>query len=330
MPKRQLRVLLCHSSLDKAAVRDLYDRLKADGFAPWLEEEELLPGQDWRQEIPAAISACDIVIVCLSQKSAFSDGYLDREVREVLYVADEKPAGTIWVIPARLDEVEVPKRLSQWRWPNVSQEGGYQSLVRALNVHASAMGITDATDEVRAPVEAPEPDATDEVRAPVEPPEPVATDEARVQVKAPEPDATDEVRAPVEAPEPVAADEVRAPVEAPEPVAADEVRAPVEAPEPDATDEVRAPVEAPEPVAAAEVRAPVETPEPVAAVEARVPVKAPEPVTTDEVRAPAEAPEPVVGWAGGARNKDSSRPAPTGRFKAAAAPETENCRSTAP
>ena len=232
MPKRQLRVLLCHSSLDKAAVRDLYDRLKADGFAPWLEEEELLPGQDWRQEIPAAISACDIVIVCLSQKSAFSDRYLDREVREVLYVADEKPAGTIWVIPARLDEVEVPKRLSQWRWPNVSQEGGYQRLVRALNVQASAMGITDATDEVRAPVEAPEPDATDEVRAPAEAPEPDATEEVRAPVKAPEPVATDEVRAPVEAPEPVATDEVRAPVEAPEAVARDEVRAPVEAPQP--------------------------------------------------------------------------------------------------
>src|ERR1017187_10269191 len=101
MPKRQLRVLLCHSSPDKPAVRDLYRRLKADRFALWFDEEELLPGQDWRQQIPAAISVCDIVIVCLSQKSALSDGYLQREVREVLYVADEKPARTIRIIPAK-------------------------------------------------------------------------------------------------------------------------------------------------------------------------------------------------------------------------------------
>jgi len=91
--KRRLRVFLCHSSGDKPAVRDLYRRLRADGFAPWLDEEELLPGQDWQQEIPAAVRACDVVIICLSQKSVTKEGYLQREIREALYVAEEKPEG---------------------------------------------------------------------------------------------------------------------------------------------------------------------------------------------------------------------------------------------
>src|SRR5258706_14627645 len=44
---RLLNLFLCHSSRDKAAVRALYRRLKDDGFDPWLDEEKLLPGQDW-------------------------------------------------------------------------------------------------------------------------------------------------------------------------------------------------------------------------------------------------------------------------------------------
>jgi formylglycine-generating enzyme required for sulfatase activity len=187
MPNRQLRVLLCHSSLDKPAVRKLYHRLRADGFAPRLDEEELLPGPDGRWEIPPVISADDIVIVCLSHMSASSDTYLQREVREVLYVASKKLAGTIWVIPARLDEVEVPKSLSQWHWPDVSQETSYQELVWALTVHARAIGATVADDEASVSVEAPKPVATDELRLPVEAPELLATDEARVPVEGPEP-----------------------------------------------------------------------------------------------------------------------------------------------
>ena len=45
-PALQLRVFLCHSSADKAAVRSLYGRLKADGFLPWLDEEDLIAPKD--------------------------------------------------------------------------------------------------------------------------------------------------------------------------------------------------------------------------------------------------------------------------------------------
>jgi formylglycine-generating enzyme required for sulfatase activity len=153
VPNRRLRVFLCHSSGDKPAVRDLYRRLSTDGFAPWLDEEELLPGQDWQQEIPVAVRACDVVIICLSQKSVTREGYLQREIRDALYVAEEKPEGTIFVIPVKLEEVEVPKRLRQWQWANLFQEGGYQRLVRALAVRADKIGVP-AAREVRGGKEA--------------------------------------------------------------------------------------------------------------------------------------------------------------------------------
>jgi hypothetical protein len=50
--KRSLKVFLCHASGDKPPVRDLYKRLTAEGVDAWLDQEKLLPGQDWRMEIP--------------------------------------------------------------------------------------------------------------------------------------------------------------------------------------------------------------------------------------------------------------------------------------
>jgi hypothetical protein len=61
----RLRVFLCHASDDKPAVRRLYRRLKDDGFDLWLDEEDLLPGQDWELEISRAVRRSDMIIVCL-------------------------------------------------------------------------------------------------------------------------------------------------------------------------------------------------------------------------------------------------------------------------
>ena len=46
------RIFLCHASEDKPQVRDIYQRLTAiPGFEPWLDEEDLLPGQIWAVEM---------------------------------------------------------------------------------------------------------------------------------------------------------------------------------------------------------------------------------------------------------------------------------------
>ena len=61
---RPLRIFLCHSSSDKPTVRELYQKLNAEGWMDvWLDEEKLLPGQDWDYEIDRALDKSDAVIV---------------------------------------------------------------------------------------------------------------------------------------------------------------------------------------------------------------------------------------------------------------------------
>ena len=122
-------------------MRKLYQRLLGYGVDVWLDEEELLPGQDWNQEISRAVRNSDVVIVCLSQGSISKAGYVQKEIRQALDVADEQPEGTIFVIPLKLDECEVPHRLRRWHWVDYLDEKGYPQLLKALQVRATSLGL---------------------------------------------------------------------------------------------------------------------------------------------------------------------------------------------
>ena len=126
------RIFLCHSSFDKPSVRQLYRRLQADGFRPWLDEEDLLPGQDWESEIRRAIKQSKAVIVCLSRESIQKTGFVQREIRFALDAADERPEGSIFIIPARLEDCPTPERLARWHWVDLYQDDGYRRLRTAL------------------------------------------------------------------------------------------------------------------------------------------------------------------------------------------------------
>lgn len=112
---RRLQVFLCHSSTDRSGVRALHDRLVADGMDPWLDEEALLPGQEWELEIKKAVRYSDIVIICLSEEAVNKTGYVQNEIRIALEVANQKPEGEIFIIPLRLEACEIPDRLSRWQ-----------------------------------------------------------------------------------------------------------------------------------------------------------------------------------------------------------------------
>lgn len=131
-----VRAFLCHSSTDKGVVRQLYSRLKDDGCSPWLDEEDLIAGQDWEYEIRKAVRGSHVVIACLSQKSVTKTGFVQKEIRYALSVADEQPEGTIYIIPLRLEACTVPDALRKWHWIDYFQEGGHSKLLRAMRAAA--------------------------------------------------------------------------------------------------------------------------------------------------------------------------------------------------
>jgi hypothetical protein len=141
---RTLRVFLCHASQDKPIVRELYQRLNAEGWIdPWLDEEKLLPGQDWDMEIERAVEVSDAVIVILSTHSVAKEGYVQREFRYVLDIALEKPDGSIFIIPLRLDDCEIPRRLRTFHYadyyPEAERSKAYGLLITSLKKRSESI-----------------------------------------------------------------------------------------------------------------------------------------------------------------------------------------------
>jgi len=141
---RSLHVFLCHAKEDKPKVRELYRRLRSDGIDVWLDERSLLPGQDWRVEIPKAVRESDVVIVCMSPVSARKEGFVQAEINFALDKALEKPEGTIYIIPAKLEECDAPDRLNRWQWVNLFDDmnDGYEMLMLSLKLRAKNLGAS--------------------------------------------------------------------------------------------------------------------------------------------------------------------------------------------
>jgi hypothetical protein len=139
--KKKLKVFLCHSSQDKSNVRKLYKRLQSAGFDPWLDEEKLLPGQDWQIEISNAVRSSDAVLVLLSQNSITKSGYVQREIKIALDLAEEQPEGRVFLIPIRLEECVVPNRLTQFQWVDLFDDRGYERLLKSLILLTDSLGV---------------------------------------------------------------------------------------------------------------------------------------------------------------------------------------------
>jgi len=87
-----------------------------------------------------------VVIVCLSNNSVTKEGYVQRELRFVLQIADYKPDGTIFVIPVRLDDCPLPRRLKIWQYidffPKDRMDWAYQRLFGSLQMRAENLGLS--------------------------------------------------------------------------------------------------------------------------------------------------------------------------------------------
>ena len=102
------RVFISYARQDYEAAVRLYNDLKNAGLNPWLDKEDLLPGQSWNLEIKKAIKKSKYFVALFSLTSVQKRGYVQKEFKLALDLFDEFPEGEIFAIPARLDECEIP------------------------------------------------------------------------------------------------------------------------------------------------------------------------------------------------------------------------------
>ena len=125
LKKWHLKVFLCHSHADAAAVHALYTRLKNSGVDAWLDKEKLLAGQNWEHEIRKAILKSDVVIACLSRGFNKQQGFRHEELKIALEKAE---------FNSRVRDLHHPCPIGSLRHARVPAPPAPRGLVRAGRV----------------------------------------------------------------------------------------------------------------------------------------------------------------------------------------------------
>lgn len=130
------RVFISYAKEDKGHAEKLYDDLKLAGVETWIDYVNLIPGQRWELAIRKAISSCRYFIALLSSRSVGKRGFVQKEIRYALEIADEFPDDRVFIIPLRIDDCEPSfeglrklHRLDLF----TSYEGSFKDLLRTLN-----------------------------------------------------------------------------------------------------------------------------------------------------------------------------------------------------
>lgn len=113
VPETRPRIFIAYVGEDLRKVRRLYRDLKKHGYQPWMDKENLLPGQNWPRSIERAIEVSDFFIACFSKRSVPKRGVFQSELRYALDCAARLPLDEIFVIPVRLDDCAPPERIAR-------------------------------------------------------------------------------------------------------------------------------------------------------------------------------------------------------------------------
>lgn len=139
-PENPPRIFLSYTRKDSANVKELYQKLKQAGYHPWMDIEDILPGQDWEQVLIQAINDAVFFLACLSTNSIDHRGVVQQEIKHALQVWRRKLDDDIYFIPVRLNDCQVPEALAKFNWLDLFQEHGFSRLLAALRTQMERLG----------------------------------------------------------------------------------------------------------------------------------------------------------------------------------------------
>jgi hypothetical protein len=112
-PQEVAQVFVAYAAEDLPYARRLCESLRKHGCSPWLDKDKLLAGQDWPRALEHAIDVADVFVACFSPRSVGKRGMFQQEIRHAIECARRRPLDDPFVMPVRLEECVVPRRIAE-------------------------------------------------------------------------------------------------------------------------------------------------------------------------------------------------------------------------
>ncbi|MEM1179086.1 MAG: toll/interleukin-1 receptor domain-containing protein [Acidobacteriota bacterium] len=140
----QTKVFISYATEDSEVARQIYQLLEQNGLEPWIDREELLAGQQWKDEIIKAIQDAAIVVPIFSSHALTKRGFFQKELKAAYEAMEEVPGGQIFIIPVRIDDCAIPDRLQGIQWIDWFKDPpkGAAALVRSIRLQLESLGKT--------------------------------------------------------------------------------------------------------------------------------------------------------------------------------------------
>jgi hypothetical protein len=124
-------VFLSHNSRDKPAVRELKELLKAYKLRPWLDADELIPGENWQPGLVKGIMNSETMAVCIG--SAGVGPWEDEEMQGALTLAVSAKRRVIPVVlPGAPEKPEISLFLSSRTWVDLRAGFAEEGIARLV------------------------------------------------------------------------------------------------------------------------------------------------------------------------------------------------------
>lgn len=126
-------IFISYAKEDYPYALEIFDFLKEEGFEPWMDKKNLLPGQDWDHVLAKTLKQVDFILVVISEISVSKRGYVQREFKRALEYWEERPQSDIYILPVKINECEVPAPLNRFHWIEFESEDFSEKIRASIN-----------------------------------------------------------------------------------------------------------------------------------------------------------------------------------------------------
>ncbi len=133
--KKKDQIMLIYAKEDTQVAKEVYSLLTHAGFKAWMDIQDLLPGQIWRESVESAIEESKLLVVLLSKSAFKNSGFVREELSLALDVLEKPREGFSSLIPVRIEPIDVPvRKLKEIQWVDFFSDNGRNRLLEAVSL----------------------------------------------------------------------------------------------------------------------------------------------------------------------------------------------------